>query len=69
MSGGCGPYSEKICTGLLPGANLRFMAQTDTLPSSLAFHAPAFASSKKQILKNYHEVHMKMLEDAAQLAT
>jgi hypothetical protein len=69
MSGGCVPYSGEAGIGLLSGVARNFMTHADTLPYSLAFPVPVFALAKKQILTNYREVHAKILEDAARLAT
>lgn len=69
MFGGHGLYCDEVFFGIVSDGRLYFKTHPDTLPDYLAFHAAVFAPSEKQILKNYREVPVHILEDAAQLAT
>lgn len=69
MFGGHGLYHGEVFFGILSDGRLYFKTHPDTLPDYLVFHAEVFAPSKKQILKNYHEVPVDILEDAVQLTT
>jgi DNA transformation protein len=68
MFGGYGLYSGEVFFGILFDGRLYFKTHPDTLPEYLVCHAPVFAPSEKQILRNYREVPVDILEDAAQLA-
>jgi TfoX/Sxy family transcriptional regulator of competence genes len=46
---------------------LYFKTHPDSLPDYLSQHAAVFAPSEKQILKNYREVPVDILEEAEQL--
>ena len=69
MFGGHGLYSGEIFFGIVFDGRLYFKTNPDTLPDYLAFHAAVFAPSEKQILKNYREVPVDILEDANTLTT
>ena len=69
MFGGHGLYFGEVFFGILSDGRLYFKTHSDTLPDYLAFHAAVFAPSEKQILKNYREVPVDILEDAVQLTT
>ena len=69
MFGGYGLYCDEVFFGILSDGRLYFKTNPDTLPDYLAFHAAVFAPSEKQVLKNYREVPVHILEDAVQLAT
>ena len=69
MFGGHGLYSGEVFFGIVFDGRLYFKTHPETLPDYLAFHATVFTPSEKQILKNYREVPVHILEDAAQLAT
>jgi DNA transformation protein len=67
MFGGHGLYSGEVFFGVLFDGKLYFKTHPDTLPDYLAAQAAVFAPSEKQILRNYHEVPVEILEDAVQL--
>ena len=67
MFGGNGLYSGEAFFGILFDGRLYFKTHPDTLPDFMAFHAVVFAPSEKQVLKNYREVPVDILEDAVQL--
>ena len=69
MFGGYGLYSGETFFGIVSDGRLYFKTHPDTLPDFLEFDAAVFAPSKKQILKNYREVPVDILEDAVQLTT
>lgn len=69
MFGGYGLYSGEVFFGIVFDGRLYFKTNPDTLPDYLAFHAAVFAPSEKQILKNYREVPVDILEDAVNLTT
>jgi DNA transformation protein len=64
MFGGHGLYTGEIFFGILYDGRLYFKTHPDTLTDFLARNAPVFAPSKKQILKNYREVPVDILEDS-----
>ncbi|OIR11834.1 hypothetical protein GALL_66910 [mine drainage metagenome] len=67
MFGGHGLYSGGGFFGILFDGKLYFKTHPDTLPDYLAAQAATFAPSEKQILRNYREVPVEILEDAVQL--
>jgi DNA transformation protein and related proteins len=69
MFGGHGLYSGEVFFGILFDGRLYFKTNPDTLPDYLTVEASAFAPSKKQVLKNYREVPVEILEDAMQLTS
>ena len=69
MFGGYGLYSGQQFFGILHDGRLYFKTHPDTLPDYLNYQAAVFAPSTKQVLKNYREVPVDILEDAGQLVT
>ena len=69
MFGGYGLYCGEQFFGILHDGRLYFKTHSDTLPDYLQHQAAVFAPSEKQVLKNYREVPVDILEDAGQLAT
>lgn len=69
MFGGHGLYSGEMFFGILFDGRLYFKTHPDTLPDYLAVDASVFAPSEKQVLKNYREVPVEILEDAVQLTS
>jgi DNA transformation protein len=69
MFGGHGLYSGELFFGIVFDGRLYFKTNPDTLPDFLAFNAAVFAPSEKQVLKNYREVPVDILEDASTLTT
>lgn len=67
MFGGHGLYSGEQFFGIVYDGRLYFKTHPDTLPDYLSQHAAVFAPSDKQILKNYREVPVDILEEAEQL--
>ena len=67
MFGGYGLYSNEVFFGIVYDGRLYFKTHADTLPDYLAHHAAVFAPSEKQILKNYREVPVDILEDSERL--
>lgn len=68
MFGGSGLYCGKQFFGIVHGGRLYFKTHSDTLSDYLSHHCAAFTPSKVQVLKNYREVPVDILEDARQLA-
>jgi DNA transformation protein len=64
MFGGHGLSTDGIFFSILFDGRLYFRTHPDTLPGFPARNAPVFASSEKQILKNYREVPPEILEDS-----
>lgn len=69
MFGGHGLYSGEMFFGILFDGRLYFKTHPDTLPDYPAVDASVFAPSEKQVLKNYREVPVEILEDAVQLTS
>lgn len=67
MFGGYGLYCGEQFFGIVHGGRLYFKTNPDTLPEFMQYHAAVFAPSKKQVLKNYREVPVEILEDSASL--
>ncbi|HEY6095715.1 MAG TPA: TfoX/Sxy family protein [Gallionellaceae bacterium] len=67
MFGGYGLYTEGIFFAILFDGRLFFKTHPDTLADFLAQNAPVFTPSEKQILKNYREVPVEILEDSDRL--
>lgn len=67
MFGGYGLYCGEVFCGIIFGGRLYFKTHPDTLPEYLAYGTAVFAPSEKQILKNYREVPVDILEDNEQL--
>ena len=68
MFGGHGLYCDEQFFGIVHEGRLYFKTHPETLPDYLSQHAAVFAPSEKQVLKNYREVPVDVLEDAEQLA-
>jgi len=68
MFGGHGLYWGEQFFGIVYDGRLYFKTHPDTLPDYLSQHCAVFAPSEKQVLKNYREVPVDILEDAQQLA-
>ena len=68
MFGGHGLYSGEQFFGIVYDGRLYFKTHPDTLADYLSQHAAVFAPSEKQVLKNYREVPVDILEDAQQLS-
>jgi DNA transformation protein len=64
MFGGYGLYTGETFFGILFDGRLYFKTNPVTLPDYLAYNAPVFAPSEKQVLKNYREVPVDILEDS-----
>jgi DNA transformation protein len=67
MFGGHGLYSGEAFFGIVYDGRLYFKTHPDTLDEYLKHHAVVFAPSEKQVLKNYREVPVDILEDSEQL--
>ena len=67
MFGGYGLYSGEHFFGIVFDGRLYFKTNPDTLPEFLHYKALVFAPSEKQVLKNYREVPVEILEDAERL--
>ena len=57
---------RSFCRYVFDG-RLYFKTNPDTLPEYLTYQALVFAPSEKQILKNYREVPIDILEDSERL--
>lgn len=69
MFGGHGLYCGEQFFGIVHDSRLYFKTHPDTMQGYLDRHCAVFAPSEKQVLKNYREVPVEILEDAEQLAT
>ena len=67
MFGGYGLYAGEVFFGIVFDARLYFKTHPDTLDDYLAHHATVFAPSEKQVLQNYREVPVDILEDGERL--
>ena len=67
MFGGHGLYCSGQFFGIVFDGRLYFKTHPETLPKYMEQHAAIFAPSKKQVLKNYREVPVDILEDSARL--
>ena len=67
MFGGYGLYSGEQFFGIVFDGRLYFKTHFETLPEYLEHHAAVFAPSEKQVLKNYREVPVDILEDSERL--
>ena len=68
MFGGSGLYCGEQFFGIIYDGRLYFKTHPDTLDDYLRYQAAVFAPSQKQVLKNYREVPVEILEDSSQLA-
>jgi len=64
MFGGYGLYYGEQFFGILSDGRLYFKTSPDTLPEYLEHHAAVFSPSEKQVLKNYREVPVDILENS-----
>jgi DNA transformation protein len=69
MFGGYGLYGGGKFFGIIYKGRLYFRVTPDTLPDYMAYHADMFVPSEKQILKNYREVPVDILEDSSRLVS
>lgn len=67
MFGGYGLYCGEQFFGIVYDGRLYFKTNPDTLPEFMKYHASVFAPSEKQVLKNYREVPVEILEDSESL--
>jgi DNA transformation protein and related proteins len=67
MFGGFGLYCGEQFFGIIHDGRLYFKTNADTLAEFIEYHAPVFAPSEKQVLKNYREVPADILEDRESL--
>jgi DNA transformation protein len=67
MFGGYGLYCGEQFFGIVFDGRLYFKTNPDTLPEFMKYHAEVFAPSEKQVLKNYREVPVEILEDSESL--
>lgn len=67
MFGGYGLYCGEYFFGIVYDGRLYFKTHPETLPEYLEHHAAIFAPSEKQVLKNYREVPVDILEDNERL--
>ena len=68
MFGGTGLYYREQFFGIIYDGRLYFKTHAVTLDKYLRHQAAVFAPSPKQVLKNYREVPVEILEDRSQLA-
>ena len=67
MFGGYGLYCGEQFFGIVFDGRLYFKTHPETLPEYMEHHAAIFAPSEKQVLKNYREVSVDILEDSERL--
>jgi len=67
MFGGHGLYCGEHFFGIVFDGRLYFKTHPDTLDEYEALKMPVFAPSEKQILRNYREVPVDILEDVERL--
>ena len=67
MFGGYGLYCGEQFFGIVFDGRLYFKTNPDTLAQYMAYDAAVFAPSEKQVLKNYREVPVDILEDGESL--
>ncbi len=67
MFSGYGLYSGEAFFGILFDGRLYFKTHPATLAEYLEYHAAVFAPSEKQVLQNYREVPVDILEDNERL--
>jgi DNA transformation protein len=68
MFGGYGLYAGEVFFGIVFDGRLYFKTHPSTLAEYLEHHAAVFAPSEKQVLKNYREVPVDILEDSERLS-
>jgi DNA transformation protein len=67
MFGGHGLYCGEHFFGIVFDGRLFFKTHPETLPEYMEHHAAVFAPSEKQVLRNYREVPVDILEDNERL--
>ncbi len=67
MFGGYGLYCGEQFFGIVFDGRLYFKTNPDTLAEYLQYQAAIFAPSEKQVLQNYREVPVDILEDSESL--
>jgi DNA transformation protein len=67
MFGGYGLYSGEQFFGVVYDGRLYFKTHPETLPEYMKYQAAVFAPSEKQVLKNYREVPIDIMEDSERL--
>lgn len=67
MFGGYGLYSGEAFFGIVFDGRLYFKTHPDTLAEYLEHQTAVFAPTEKQVLKNYREVPVDILEDSERL--
>jgi DNA transformation protein len=67
MFGGFGLYSGEQFFGIVFDGRLYFKTNPDTLAEYQQYQAAIFAPSEKQVLQNYREVPVDILEDSESL--
>ena len=67
MFGGYGLHSGEVFFAILFDGRLYFKTNPATLAEYLEHGAAVFAPSEKQVLKNYREVPVDILEDSERL--
>jgi DNA transformation protein len=67
MFGGYGLYAGAVFFGIIFDGRLYFKTHPDTVAEYMEHHAAVFAPSEKQVLKNYREVPVDILEDSERL--
>ena len=67
MFGGYGLYSGEAFFGIVYDGRLYFKTHPDTVAEYLEHQAAVFSPSEKQVLKNYREVPVDILEDSESL--
>ena len=65
--GGYGLYCGEQFFGVVYDGRLYFKTHPETLPEYEEYRAAVFAPSEKQVLKNYREVPVDILEDNERL--
>lgn len=67
MFGGYGLYCGEVFFAILFDGRLYFKTNPATLAEYLDYGAAVFAPSEKQVLRNYREVPVDILEDSERL--
>ena len=67
MFGGYGLYSGEHFFGIVHDGRLYFKTNSINLQDYSSRNCPVFAPSEKQVLQNYREVPVEILEDAESL--
>lgn len=69
MFGGHGLYCGDRFFGIVYDGRLYFKTNPGTLPDYVKHQCAVFTPSKEQVLKNYREVPVEILENAERLAS